>query len=287
MVTGLGSPLTFKFGTSFDLSPTLGPPNGSITLTGLGFTAESSVNISYLNPLTSSWTPIINNLATPSENFTFITTAPDLGKNNNAGDYQGGFDNIVFRAQDNSNYKSYNTTIPYSEGRRGLNQIDTKTATGLYGNNTNLAQTVFVQNGQSIVISGTYFSPGTASLFWDDITSLGSTLIDGTGFFNTTVTVTNTTAGEHRLTVNDDKVNFCVNLTRLPSVANDYVDTWHTSDVTINLMPDYVLNETFYRLNSGPVYNITTNGQPKITTEGGSNSLEYWSTLERIRTISK
>ena len=99
-----------------------------------------------------------------------------------------------------------------------------------------------------------------------------------TGFFNATVQVPTTTAGQHTLTVNDGSSNFCVNLTRLPKVANDYVDGWHTSNFTINLTPDYPVNETFYRINGGPIFNVTANGQPTITTEGSSNTLEYWST---------
>ena len=47
-------------------------------------------------------------------------------------------------------------------------------ANGLYGNNTDLASTVFVQTGQSIAVSGQWFNPGTASLFWDDTVSLGT-----------------------------------------------------------------------------------------------------------------
>ena len=278
LVTGLGSPLTFDFATSFDVFPTSGPPNGAITLSGSGFTSGSSVNISYLNPLTSTWTPIINNLATTSENFAFATTTPDLGQNQTAGDHQAVFDNIVFRAQDNSNNKSYNTPTPYSEWRRGLTQLGNANAAGLLGNNTDLASTVFVQNGQSIALSGNWFSSGTATLLWDDNIILGTTVIDETGFFNATIQVPTSIAGQHRLTINDGNNNFCVNLTRLPSVSIDYMDGWHTSDITINLTPDYSVNETFYRLNGGPILNVTANGQPTIADEGDNNSVEYWST---------
>jgi hypothetical protein len=279
LVTGLGSPLTFDFGTTLDVFPTSGPPNGAITLSGSGFTSGSSVNISYLNPLTSTWTPIINNLATTTENFAYATNTPDLGQNQTAGDYQAVFDNIVFRAQDNSNNRSYDTTIPYVEGRRGLTQIsDNVPSLGLFGNSTDLASTLFVQNNQSIVVSGSWFIPGNATLLWDDTIDLGSSVVDGTGFFNATVQVPNTTAGQHKLTINDGSGLFCVNLTRLPMVANDYVDGWHTSDIKVNLTPDYTMNEIFYRINGGSINNLTSNGEPTISTEGSNNILEYWST---------
>ena len=53
---------------------------------------------------------------------------------------------------------------------------------------------------------------------------------------------------------------------------------WHTSDITINLTPDYAVNETFYSINGGTNFNVTANGDPTITTEGSNNTLEYWST---------
>ena len=131
--TGLGSPLTYNFGTSLEISPTSGPANGSMTLNGLGFTTGGSVNISYLNPLTSAWTPVVSNLTIASANFTYTITAPDLGQNNTAGDNQALSDNIIFRAQDNSSNKSYNSTVPYTEMRRGLNQISNITSAGFLG----------------------------------------------------------------------------------------------------------------------------------------------------------
>jgi hypothetical protein len=277
-VTGLGSPLTDNFNSALTVSPTSGPAGGVIALNGTGFTAGSSVSISYLNPLNSTWLPIVNNFAVASRNFTYTFNAPDLLQNNPPGDNNPPTsDNIVFQAQDNSNGNSYNTTIPYTEWRRGLTQLGSITATGLYGNNTNLATSVFVQNGQSINVSGKWFSPGASSLLWDGTTNLGTATIDGTGLFDATVVVPATTAGPHTLTINDGSSNFCVNITRLPTVANDYDGLWHASDLTVNLTPDFNVTETYYRINNGSIFNVTANGQPFITSEGSNNTLEYWS----------
>ncbi len=278
LATGLGSPLTFNFNTSIAVSPTSGPAGVTITLNGAGFAVNSSVNISYLNPITTTWTPIINNLTTSSSNFSYSMIAPDLGQNNRAGDYQALYDNIVFRAQYNNNGRTYNTVVPFAEWRRGLSQVANVTAQGLFGNSTNLATNVFVQNGDIIPLSGEWFDPGNVSLFWDNTTSLGTISTDSNGFFNTTFIVPTTTVGQHTITINDGNSNFCINLTRLPMVANDYVTGWHTSDITINLTPDYAVNETFYSINGGPIFNVTANGEPTITTEGSNNTLEYWST---------
>ena len=279
LVTGLGSPLTTNFGTAIAVSPTSGPPGALITLNGIGFFGNSA-DISYFNPISSSWIPLINNLAIVTGNFSYSFNAPDLQKNNPAGDNQPFFDNIVFQARDNSNGRSYHTTVPYAEWRRGLIQIGDATPQGLYGNNTNLATSVFVQNGDTIPFSGQWFSPGDLSLMWDNTTNLGAISPDNTGFFNTTIIIPTTTAGQHTLTLNDGTTNFCLNLTRLPTVSNDYLDEWHKSDFTINLTPDYAVYETFYRINDSPVFNITSNGQPTITIEGNNNKLEYWSTWD-------
>ncbi len=280
LVTGLGSPLTSIFEPEVTVSPTSGPPAGAITISGIGCTPGGSVNISYLNPISNAWIPIIDNLTTASSDFTYNMNAPDLLQNSIAGDHQAIQDLIIFRVQDNSNNRSYNSTIPYAEGRRGLTQIDNTTATGLFGNNSNLASTVFVQNGQSIAVSGSWFSPGTSSLLWDDTMILGTVAIDGDGLFNANIQLPPTTAGRHRLIINNGGNNFCVNLTRLPELANDYVDEWHTSDFPINLTPDYSVNETYYRINGGPIFNVTVNGEPTITSEGSGNTLEYWSTWD-------
>ena len=279
-VTGLGSPLTDNFNSTLTVSPTSGPAGGAIALNGIGFTAGSSVNISYLNPLNSTWVPIVNNFAVASQNFTYTFNATDLLQNNPVGDNPPISDNIVFRAIDNSNGISYNTAIPYAEWRRGLTQVGSTTATGLYGNNTNLATTAFVHNGQSIVVSGEWFSPGNASLLWDGTTSLGTATIDGTGFFNATVLVPTTSAGQHTLTINDGVSTFRVNITRLPTVANDYDGLWHATNVTINLTPDFNVTQTYYRINNGLIENVSANGQPVISSEGSNNTLEYWSTWD-------
>jgi hypothetical protein len=275
-VTGLGSPLTCNFG-SLTVSPTSGPAGGSIALNGIGFTPGASVDISYLNPLTSAWVPI-GSLVTDSISFSYPFNAPDLLQNNLAGDNQPSSNNIVFRARDNSTSNIYNTTIPYTEWRRGLTQVSDQAATGLYGNNTDLSTAAFVQNSQSIVVAGKWFSPGTASLLWDG-TNFGSATVDGTGLLNANIVVPATTAGQHTLTINDGS-SFCVNITRLPAVTNDYDGQWHTSAFNITLTPDYTVNETYYSINGGLVCNVTANGQPLITSDGSNNTLEYWSTWD-------
>ena len=273
-VTGLGSPLSFIFGTFLDVAPTSGPAGAPITLTGTGFTSGSSVNISYLNPLTSIWTPVTNSNPTQNSSFTLNLTAPDLMQNNPVGDNPAVYDNIVFRAQDNS--KACNSTTPYTEYRRGISQINAATATGLFGNNTNLTQSLFVENTQSMNVIGRNFIPGAVTLLWDS-NSLDTTAVDAMGSFSATVQVPVTSAGQHQLTILDVDSAFSINLTRLPKVTDNYTDAWRTEDIIINLIPDYTVVDTYYKINKGATLAVSLNGQPFITTEGNNNTLEYWS----------
>ena len=138
-VTGLGSPLTYGFST-VTVNPTEGPAGTAITFEGSSIIGDS-VNISYFNPITSKWIPLVDNLATTAQSFTYTTNAPDLLANNIAGDNLPLSDNIVFCAQDNSNGLNYTTAVPYTEMRRGLTQVGDVSAQGVFGNNTDLSAT--------------------------------------------------------------------------------------------------------------------------------------------------
>ena len=182
-----------------------------------------------------------------------------------------------FQAIDNSDGISYNTTIPYTEWHRGLTQVGNSTATGFYGNNTDLSSTLFVENAQALTVSGKWFSPGTATFLWDGATMLATAPIDATGMFNVNMQVPKTNAGPNYITINDGSYTYCINLTRLPKITDEYTDSWHTADFTVNLTSDYSGNEIYYKINYGTVCSISTDGQPLITKEGPCNMLEYWS----------
>ena len=212
LVTGLGSPLTAKFGTVLQVSPTSGPSEDSITLKGVGFLVGSSVNLSYLNPTTPNWVPITSNLeVTPASTFTYTLNAPDLLQNNPAGDNEPLSDAIFFRAQD-SNGSSFDTAVPYTEYRRGLTQVGNAGATGMYGNNTDLTSNGSIQNGQSIVLTGKWFNPGAASMLWDGTIELSSATVDVDGQFEATVEIPISPVGQHTLIIRDKNSDFCISL---------------------------------------------------------------------------
>ena len=278
-VTGLGSPLTVNYLSTVEVFPTSGSPESTVMLNGTGFTANSNVSISYLNALTSTWVPISDNVTTtPAFQFNYNLTVPDLMQSNPAGDNPQLFDNIFFKAIDNGNGYSCITSVPYTEWRRGLTRIGNANATGVFGNNTDLTSTVFVQAGEVFAVSGKWFSPGDLAFLYDGTLSLGSAVADGNGAFNANLILpTSAGAGTHNITVNDANTNFVFYAARLPIISADYDGYWHSSDYTINLQSDGTgVSQIYYHINGASTRSVNVNGQPLITTEGGSNTLEYW-----------
>ena len=211
------------------------------------------MNISYQNPLnTSQWIPLTSNYPTSPQGLNYTFNGPDLLQNNPAGDNIPVSDNLVFRVVDNSNNRSYTTAVPYTEYRRGLTQVANDTAVrGLYGNNTDLSTSAFLEGDGSLTVAGEWFNPGTVSMMWDGTTSLGTATADANGFFNATLQVPTTAAGPHNLTVADANSAFLVNVTRLPQLANNYMAGWHIEPFTVNLTSDYGGVQIYYQINGG------------------------------------
>ena len=70
------------------------------------------------------------------------------------------------------------------------------------------------------------------------------------------------------------------NDTSAPVTQDDYDGLWHPNDFTINLTATdngTGVASTFYKVNDGPLMNVSADGQPLIHTEGADNKLEYWS----------
>ncbi len=261
------------------VSPSSGPAEGVITLNGTGFSANNSVKLSYLNPLNSSWTILTNSLPTMSlGEFIYSFNAPDLLQNNLAGDNSPQFNTIIFKATDNSTGYSCNSTVPYTEWKRGLTQIGNAIAGGLYGNNTDLASTVFIQAGQPFIIVGRWFNPGNASVLFDGAVILQDLIVDETGYFINSMTLPSIiNAGVHNITITDLNTRFTCKVALLPTVTNDYDGLWHSYDLTIHLASnDNSSTVIYYRINGWQTKTIAANGQPVISSNGENNTIEYW-----------
>jgi len=80
----------------------------------------------------------------------------------------------------------------------------------------------------------------------------------------------------------EDSVTFVVaRNSTLPSTFDNYDGLWHTTDFAITLIAfdgESGVAETYYRINNGPIQNVSTSGQPQINMESANNTLEYWST---------
>jgi hypothetical protein len=199
------------------VTPALGPAGVAITVEGYGFSASSTASITYLNPVTSTWVSIVNDTATDAEgHFTYSTVTPDLMQNQPAGDNAALFDSIVFQAQDNSSSEYYNATSPFNEYRRGLTQIGSAFAAGLYGNNTDLTSAVKVEAGASLTVAGKWFAPGNVEILWDG-TYLDAATVDGAGYFSKAVTVPAADVGVHTVTVSNGNAQFLVTVTVSPA----------------------------------------------------------------------
>jgi hypothetical protein len=75
--------------------------------------------------------------------------------------------------------------------------------------------------------------------------------------------------------------SWAIGIDNTPPVTSDNYDgAWHNADFTITLTAtdgESGVAQTYYRINYGPIQNVSTNGQPLITSEGRNNTLEYWS----------
>jgi hypothetical protein len=195
------------------VTPASGTAGAAITVEGYGFSANNTANIAYLNPVTSTWVSIVNGTLTDAEgHFTYGTVAADLMQNQPAGDNLALFDPIIFRAQDNGDGEYYNATAPFSEFRRGLAQVGSAVASGLYGNNTDLTSVVEVSAGSSLTVVGKWFTLGDAVILWDGA-YLDTATVDGTGYFSKTVTAPVADEGAHTITVSNGDAQFLVTVT--------------------------------------------------------------------------
>jgi parallel beta-helix repeat protein len=131
--------------------------------------------------------------------------------------------------------------------------------------------------------SSSYDFDGTiANYTWDfgdgNVTTVTDPAIAHTYVAEGLYTVTLTVTDNSGFTENETKT-MPVDVTP-PTTLNDYDGSWHTTDFTINLAASDNISgvaEIYYRINDGPIQNVSTSGYPHITTEGANNKLEYWS----------
>jgi uncharacterized protein YoxC len=190
---------------TFQVVPTSGPAGAALTLQAFAFAANAVANITYYNTTGTNLIPIADLIqADALGQFNYSLTAPDLKQMvSPAGDQPVVPTPIIFNAKYVAG-DGYNAT--YNENPRGLKQIKSNIAAGLYGNGTDL--TISGQVGDTVRYAGYNFYPGTVNFLWDGITIINSTTANGTGYFNTTITIPLAAVGPHVLVIQDAGVSF-------------------------------------------------------------------------------
>ncbi len=263
------------------VSPGSGTAGEKITLQGTGFTAGNTVNLTYLNPVTNTWSTIANNVQiSQTKSFNYSFNAPDLIIGNPVGDHPQTYDNILFAALDNGNGYTFNSETAFTEYRKGLTIVGDILATGLFGNNTDLSSITLVQPGQSLIVYGKNFNQGTIIAFYDGTDSMGSAVVDESGSFNATFNVpTQASAGKHSVILGGVGDDFSFTVTQLPKIVADYDGNWKGADFAVPLSIDgNGVSEIYYKINGGETKTVNANGQPLFTVENANNALEYWGT---------
>ena len=124
------------YSATLQASPSSGPGGVSAQFTGSDFPPSSPVTIAYFDPGLGSWNFLTNATADSLGGITFSTQIPDLEQSLGAGDNPQTYTQISYEAAINGVVYCY---ANYNEYERGLLKVGNQTASGLYGNGTNLS----------------------------------------------------------------------------------------------------------------------------------------------------
>lgn len=236
------------YSSTLSISPSTGPGGVPIQFTGLNYPPSSTVTITYYDPTFSSWNYLTQANADSLGQISVSSQVPDLKKSVGNGDFPEAVTPISYRSEIQGIVYSY---VSYDEYSRGLKQVGSQTAYGLFGNGTSFGSSVKYEIGDNIVISGKWWHPNSPIYIrWDSdsvvgtVTSdqwLNANIIDTTaasspnGTFSTLVTIPNCQAGEHYLAVEDSQTRITVkifvssaSLAILPSSGAGGIDTQFT-----------------------------------------------------------
>ncbi len=207
---------------TLSISPAYGPGGANVQFTGSRYPALTVVNVTYEGLF--GWNLWASTTSDASGNIALNCQMPDLQNSFAAGDSgtENSSSSISFRAEINNKVWSY---VSYNENFRGIKQVGSQIATGLYGNGTNLSSNVNVNPGTSILISGEWFYPGVVyirfdgaqvvttvtSSQWQTAQIIGSTVASSTtGSFSTYVTIPTANAGTHFLAIEDSQTRIII-----------------------------------------------------------------------------
>jgi hypothetical protein len=210
------------YSSNLSISPPSGPGGISAQFTGTGFPPSSSVTISYFDPSFGSWNPLTTATANATGGMTFSNQIPDLRKSLGVGDYPEAYMSISYRAEIHGVIYCF---ASYNQYERGLKRVGNQTANGLFGNGTDLSNTINVSPGDSLTLSGKWFHPGDAVYIrWDGQTVvgtvtgsqwlsaqiIGTTIANSTGGFDASVIIPTASAGAHFMSIEDSQTKVII-----------------------------------------------------------------------------
>jgi len=208
------------------LSPDTGIPGVDVQFTGIDFTPNEPIEISYYDPYTKQWNYWETQTANDTGAIQFTKEMPDLGLSVTGINALELTKAISFKAYGNGIVAYVN----YHQYLRGLKTVGEQTATTLYGNGSDLSFAVNLKVGDSFEITGKNFHPNDAiyvrwdgqdvvgtitDVEWSTAEIVSTSIANSTGGFSTEFPVPVCSIGEHYLSVEDTqaKVMFRMSVT--------------------------------------------------------------------------
>ncbi len=208
---------------SLELSPASGPGGANVQFSGSGFPAQTQIDLYYMDPYYGQYYYWQSTNSSDDGTISLNAEIPDLAQT-----YYGDYNQtnvISFRANANGVPYAY---ADYTQFARGLQQVGTRVAYYLFGNNTDLTSSVSVKPGDSLFISGKNFHPSSIVYIkldsinvigtiygteWSSAQVLGSTTSTSTGSFQTSVSIPNAAGGIHSIAVEDSQSKLIIRIT--------------------------------------------------------------------------
>ena len=205
---------------TLQVSPSSGPGDVQVQLTGSGYPASQPVTISYFDDY-AGWGYLRSVTADSNGQISFSQQMPDLGRSLGVGDNPEACNQQTFKAE-SGGYVAY---ADYNQTMRGIKNVGGEIASGLFGNGTYLGGSVRV--GDIVSISGKWFHPNSAIYIrwdgtaivgtvteteWLNATIVGTTIADSLGRFNTTFAVPLASIGDHYIAIEDSQVKVILTL---------------------------------------------------------------------------
>ena len=214
--------------TSFQISPVSGPGGVNASFTGSGYSALTIIDVAYYDQTYSAWRFWRAVPTNQSGGFSFYGIIPDLGRSNYQGDSSEITSRLQFRTQSRTSGLPYSYAT-YDQYARGLKRVGNQTAYGLFGNNSNLASTVKVKVGETLLITGKWFNPSdviyilldskavvgsvSGNQWLNSTLQIGQSTANSLGYFEATATIPNDIdGGEHFLAVEDSQSKLIVKI---------------------------------------------------------------------------